>query len=180
MARFTRPPVTLICGARAKRPAMSPSPGRSGDPCRIRRQGRNTARPGSNAAWRGSRTSSRPIVRAAHRQAEYRALIANTGDRRFAGRNPCRASTPVASMTPRCNPAAGRRQGSQSVEVISIPIGLRLQYNSKFSGIRVYTYAFILRLIGRIIYDYSTLSLHDVIVSSGCKASLPLWGSPAT
>jgi hypothetical protein len=38
---------------------------------------------------------------------------------------------------------------------------------------------FTLRIIGRIIYNYSTIFPQDVIASSGCKASLPLWGSPA-
>ena len=42
-------------------------------------------------------------MQATHRQA---------GDRPYAGCNPCRASTPVASLTPRCNPAARRRHGS--------------------------------------------------------------------
>ncbi len=51
-------------------------------------------------------------MRATHRRAEDRAHIATTADRPFAGCNPCRASTPVASMTPRCNPAARRRHGS--------------------------------------------------------------------
>ncbi len=48
------------------------------------------------------------------------------------------------------------------------------------STIGVSTYAFILRIIGRNIYNYSTIFSHDVIVSSGCKASLPLRDSPAT
>ncbi len=51
-------------------------------------------------------------MRAAHRRAEDRPQIATTGDRPFAGCNPGRASTPVASTMPRCNPAARRRHGS--------------------------------------------------------------------
>ncbi len=47
-------------------------------------------------------------MRATRRRAEDRAHIATTGDRPFAGCDPCRASKPVASMTPRCNPAARR------------------------------------------------------------------------
>ncbi len=47
-------------------------------------------------------------MRATHRRAEDRAHIATTGDRPFAGSDPCRASKPVASMAPRCNPAARR------------------------------------------------------------------------
>ena len=167
-------------GAR-KGPAISPSPGRSGDPHRLRRHGRITIRPGYAAGARdadggviGSRlrltcrarrrdtrperpvdvhqcacassilesdpvaaeNGRRPMIRncgtpdhsgqaiergverakdflaaemrATHRRAEDRAHIATTGDRPFAGSNPCRASKPVASMTPRCNPAARR------------------------------------------------------------------------
>ena len=51
-------------------------------------------------------------TRATHERAEDRAHIATTGDRPFAGCNPCRAAKPVASMTPRCDPAARRRHGS--------------------------------------------------------------------
>ena len=51
-------------------------------------------------------------MRATQRRAEDRAHIATTGDRPFAGCNPCRASTPIASMTPRCNRPARTRHGS--------------------------------------------------------------------
>ncbi len=51
-------------------------------------------------------------MRATHRRAEDRAHIATTGDRPFAGCNPCRASTPAASITPRCKSTARRRHGS--------------------------------------------------------------------
>ncbi len=51
-------------------------------------------------------------MRAAHRRAEDRPQIATTGDRPFAGCNPCRASMPAASMTPRCKPTARRRHAS--------------------------------------------------------------------
>ena len=51
-------------------------------------------------------------TRPTHKQAEDRAHIATTGDRPFAGCNPCRAATPVASMTPPCDPAAWCRHGS--------------------------------------------------------------------
>ena len=50
-------------------------------------------------------------MRATRRRAEDRAHIATTVDRPFAGCNPCRTSEPVASMTPRCNPAARRGTG---------------------------------------------------------------------
>ena len=51
-------------------------------------------------------------MRATHKRAEDRAHIATTGDRPFAGCNPCRASMPVASMTPPCKPTARRRHAS--------------------------------------------------------------------
>ena len=37
--------------------------------------------------------------------AEMKATHRQAGDRPYAGCNPCRASTPVASMTPRCKPS---------------------------------------------------------------------------
>ncbi len=51
-------------------------------------------------------------MQATHRRSEDRAHLATTGDRPFASCNPCRAWTPVASMTLRCNPPAGRRHDS--------------------------------------------------------------------
>ncbi len=51
-------------------------------------------------------------MQATHGPAEDRAHIATTGDRPSAGYNPCRTSTPAASVTPRCNPAARRRHAS--------------------------------------------------------------------